>query len=287
MSTLTRSYHVVIKPHQKWLYFDWRGLVQYRDLLFLLVRRDFISRYKQTVLGPAWFIVSPGITTLVYTVIFSRALGISTAGVPPVLFYLSGLMGWTYFSTVISTTATTFTASANLFGKVYFPRVVVPIALGMSHCITFAIQLTTFLVVLTMHEVSGRVDISLENVIAGLALTPFLLLHLALLGLGVGLTLSSVTAKYRDIQHLVPTLINLWMFASPVIYPTRRVPENLAWITELNPVAPVIEAFRHLYLGTPTMSLSAYAGSALFAVLLFTFGVLSFQRTARTVADIV
>jgi lipopolysaccharide transport system permease protein len=287
MHTSSRTYHVVIKPHQSWFYFDWKGLVEYRDLLFLLVRRDFIARYEQTILGPAWFILNPIITTLIYTLVFSKVLGVSTGGVPPALFYLSGLVGWSYFSNVITATGMTFITSSRLFGKVYFPRLVVPFALGISNCITFGVQLGTFLFVYFSNCISGSFPFDLQRLVIALLVTPLCLIHLGIFAVGVGLLMSSLTAKYRDLQHLTPVMINMWMYATPVIYPASRIPAKFAWIANLNPVAPVIEALRSLYLGTEPMSFTAYGVSAAAAIGVFIVGILVFQRTARTFIDLV
>lgn len=287
MSAIPENYDIVIRPRQAWLYFDWRGVVAYRDLLFLLVRRDFIARYKQTILGPAWFILNPVITTLVYTLIFSRVLGVSTGGVPPVLFYLSGLLGWSYFANLVGTAGSTFTGNAALFGKVYFPRLVVPLALVLSNAISFLIQLLTFLAVMGWTALQGHFTISGERLVVALAATPLCLLHSALLGLGVGLLLSSLTAKYRDFQHLLPFLVNLWMYATPVIYPVSHIPKDFAWLATLNPMASVVEVLRYLYLGTTPMPWSVTAASGLVSVLICVAGILVFQRTARTFIDTV
>lgn len=214
-------------------------------------------------------------------------LGVSTSGVPPVLFFLSGIVGWTYFSNLITNTGAIFIGSANLFGKVYFPRIVVPFALALSNGITFAVQLGVFLVVLAINQVTGRVHVDPLQVIAAIALTPLCVAQLAMLAVGVGLLLSSLTAKYRDLQHLIPVVINLWMYATPVIYPVKRIPPKFMWIAELNPAAPVIEMIRSLYLGTAGMNVRTCALSAVVSALVFLVGLLVYQRTARTFIDIV
>lgn len=287
MSAIPENYDVVIRPRQAWIAFDWRGLFAYRDLLSLLVRRDFIARYKQTVLGPAWFILNPLITTLVYTLVFSRVLGVSTGGVPPVLFYLSGLLGWSYFAGLVGTAGSTFTNNAALFGKVYFPRLVVPFALVLSNAISFTIQLLTFLAIMAWMGWQGTFSLPFDRLAVALAVTPLCLLHSALLGLGVGLLLSALTAKYRDFQHLVPFLVNLWMYATPVIYPASHIPASFAWLAALNPMAPVVEGLRSLYLGTPPMDPSLTIVSGLVSLVVCVTGVLVFQRTARTFIDTV
>lgn len=287
MSVLPSTYEVVIKPRQSWLKVDWQGLVEYRDLLFLLVRRDFLARYKQTILGPAWFVISPIITTLVYTLVFGRMLGVSTGGVPPMLFYLSGLVGWSYFAGLVTQSGNTLISNAQLFGKVYFPRLIVPFSVAVSTCLTFAIQLGTFLVILAINISNGTVNVGLTQILTGILVMPLILLHMAFLGLGIGFLLASLTAKYRDFQHLVHFMVNLWMYATPIIYPASRVPEQFIWIARLNPMAPVVEAVRSLFLGTPWMHPYAYVYSGVVAVLIFIAGMLIFQRTARTFIDTV
>ena len=287
MSPEARPYHVVIRSNQAWLHFDWRGIVEYRDLLIMLVRRDFLAKYKQTVLGPAWFILNPLITTLVYTLVFSSVLGVSTAGIPPVLFYLSGLLSWSYFANLVGTAGTTFISNVNLFGKVYFPRLVVPAALVLSNAISFVIQLATFLAVLGLLAAQGRFSVHPLGLLWALALTPLYLAHIALLALGVGLLLSALTAKYRDFQYLVPFVVNLWMYATPVIYPVSHIPKKFAWLILINPMAPVVENMRSLYVGSAPMDLLTTAMSAGESVLICIVGLLVFQRTARTFIDFI
>jgi len=285
MSIATQAQPVVIRRNQAWMYLDWRGIIEYRDLLFMLVRRDFISRYKQTILGPAWFIINPLITTVVYTLVFSSVLGVSTAGVPPSLFYLSGLLSWSYFANLVGTAGTTFLNNVNLFGKVYFPRMVVPFSLVLSNMIAFGIQLATFLAVLGWITFQGHFQAHAGTIALGLALTPLYLVHIALLGLGIGLLLSALTAKYRDFQYLVPFVVNLWMYATPVIYPVSHIPKRFAWLVVINPMAPIVENMRSLFLGTPPMDHWLLALSIGESFLIFVAGVLVFQRTARTFID--
>jgi lipopolysaccharide transport system permease protein len=287
MSTAAQTRHVVIRKNQSWLYLDWRGIIEYRDLLFVLVRRDFIARYKQTVLGPAWFVINPLITTLVYTLVFSSVLGVSTGGVPPVLFYLSGLLSWSYFANLVGTAGTTFISNVNLFGKVYFPRMVVPFALVLSNMISFGIQLLTFLAVLGWLVAKGHFEVHPGGLALALALTPLYLIHIALLGLGVGLLLSALTAKYRDFQYLVPFVVNLWMYATPVIYPVSHIPKRFAWLVIMNPMAPIVENMRSLFLGTPPMDPWLMGLSIGESVVICVIGVLVFQRTARTFIDFI
>jgi ABC-type polysaccharide/polyol phosphate export systems, permease component len=290
MSVLNPTDEIVIRPNQSWLHIDWRGIVQYKDLVFLMVRRDFIARYKQTILGPAWFMINPVLTSLMFTLVFSRVLGVSTSGIPPVLFYLSGMLAWSYFSNLLSTTSHALLHNAALFGKVYFPRLIVPLAMSISSCIAIAIQLCTFLAVLGYYIATDRVQVPVSQVLFALACLPLIIVHTALLSVGVGLTLASITAKYRDFQHLTGFMIQLWMYATPVIFPFSRILEkfpNASWIAALNPMAAIVENVRSLFFGSPAMPLPYVALSICVAIALFFFGVLSFQRTARTFIDTV
>lgn len=290
MSTFNPAHEIVIRPNQSWLHIDWRGIVQYRDLIMLMVRRDFIARYKQTILGPAWFIINPILTSLTFTLVFSRVLGVGTSGVPPVLFYLSGTLGWSYFSNLLLTSSNSLLYNASLFGKVYFPRLIVPISLSVSSCIMFLIQLCTFLTVLGFHVVSGKIHVPLDQLLTALLCLPLIVLHTAVLASGVGLTLASITVKYRDFQHLTSFLVQLWMYATPVIFPFSHVMKKFpghSWIAAANPMAAIIENIRALFFGTPTMPLPYLLLSIGSALILFTIGVLNYQRTARTFIDTV
>lgn len=283
----TSTTEIVIRPNQSWFRIDWRGVYDYRDLLFLLVRRDFLARYKQTILGPAWFIIQPLVTTMVFTVVFSRALGISTNGVPGPLFYMSGLLGWSYFAQLVAATGSSFINNAALFGKVYFPRLVVPVGLSCSQAISYALQLFTFSAVLGAHVLTRGYEYSWSQYLFGLAMVPLLLLHMALLGLGFGLMLASLTAKYRDFQHMVSFLVQTLMYASPIIYPFSRLDGTLRYIASLNPMATVVENTRAAFLGTPTLPLPFQLISYGVAILVFVIGVMLYQRSARTFIDTV
>jgi lipopolysaccharide transport system permease protein len=290
MSVFNPTEEIIIRPNQSWLHIDWRGVVQYKDLVFLMVRRDFIARYKQTILGPAWFMINPVLTSLTFTLVFSRVLGVKTGGIPPVLFYLSGMLGWSYFSNLMSTTSNALLHNASLFGKVYFPRLIVPLSMSISSCIAFAIQLCTFLAVLGFYAFTGKVETSIQQVLIALAALPLIVIHAALLGVGVGLLLASITAKYRDFQHLTGFVIQLWMYATPVIFPFSHIQEKFpgySWIAAINPMAAIVENVRTLFFATPPMSLPYQAISVGVSLVLFVFGILSYQRTARTFIDTV
>ena len=206
---------------------------------------------------------------------------------PGPLFYLSGLLGWSYFASLVGATGSSFIQNAAVFGKVYFPRLLVPIGIACSQAITFALQLVTFLVVLGFHVWTDRFDVSMSQVLFGIMCAPALLLHMALLGLGVGLVMASLTAKYRDLQHMIGFLVQIVMYSSPVIYPFSRLPENFQLLASFNPMATVVENTRAAFLGTATLPLPYQFISMSVAVMIFIFGILLFQRTARTFIDTV
>lgn len=285
----TTEFEIFIRPNQGWFNIDWKGLKDYRDLLILLVRRDFVSKYQQTVLGPLWFIINPLITTIVFTLVFGKVVGISTDEMNPTLFYMSGLVAWSYFSSVLSSTAGTFTGNAHLFGKVYFPRLIVPLAMAASHLFTFAIQLSTFTAIFVIYHFTGKA--------AGLAPSPLLLLlplfiiHMAMLALGVGMSLSALTAKYRDFHHLSGFLVQLWMYATPIIYPLssliKKIPPGWEWLGVLNPMTMVVETFRFCLMGKGTFNFAFYGISFAISAIVFVIGLMLFQRAARTFVDTV
>ena len=283
MSKLSATYDVVIRPRQSWLHFDWRGLIQYRDLIREMVRRDFTARYKQTILGPAWFVINPLITTAIFILVFGKVVGVPTDGIHPALFYLGGLLAWSYFSQVLASTGDTLHGNIHLYSKVYFPRLIVPLSVVVSNLLTFAIQFVSFIVVyvfllLTNPAVNSRPSLWL------LAL-PLVVLHTALLALGVGLVLSSISAKYKDFTHLSSYLVQIWMYASPIIYPLSKIPAKWQWLAVINPMTSIIEAFRTMLLGTHSVTAAQYACSAGVSAALCIIGVLLFQHAARTFVD--
>ena len=278
------SYEVVIAPSRGWITVDWREFWEYRDLLLLLIQRDVTSRYKQTLLGPLWFVVQPVLTAFVFAIIFGRVAGIPTDGIPGPLFYLCGLLGWTYFSQNISNAGASFVNNSHLFGKVYFPRLIVPLAIILSNLVAFAIQFVPFLLFLAYYllftQEGGAVHLSWRVVLAVLPL-----LHVAALSLGISLLMSAASAKYRDLIHLNQFLIQIWMFATPIFYPLSKVPEKWEWIIWANPISVPIEAFRICLLGAGTLGWREITISLSLTVLLFVAGIVSFQRVERTVID--
>jgi len=282
--TAPPDFEIHIEARTGWLRVDWREFWEYRDLLFVLVRRDFLAKYKQTVLGPLWFILQPLLNTLVFTIVFNKVAGIETGGIPPLLFYLCALLPWGYFAQNVTTGAATFTNNAHLFGKVYFPRLIVPVSSVISNLFALGLQFAVFFAFAAWFAIRGGA------VYFGpaLLLSIPLLLITAALSLGLSLIISSSTAKYRDLAHLTPILVQLWMFATPVIYPLSKLTGGdgrFAWIAWMNPMAPVVEGFRFSLLGRGTWDGAMLGVSALASVIILLLGVVAFGRAERTVTD--
>lgn len=279
-----RPWTQIIESDRPDLSLNLRELWRYRDLLALLARRDVVTLYKQTILGPLWYVLQPLLTSLLFVVIFTRVARISTDGVPPLLFYMSGVVFWNFFAESLKSTSDSFVLNAELFQKVYFPRAVVPIAKVLAGTIKYLIQLALLAAVWVYYATQPG---------AGLALTPAVALVLPLsaaaaaLGLGVGLLLSSLTYKYRDLQYLVGFGVQLLMYGTPVIYPLSSAPEALREVIGINPMTPLVEAFRYATVGVGSVSAQGliYAGVAVAAVTLA--GLYSFNVAQRTFADTV
>ena len=286
MSTQPNNYELVIQPRRSWFHVDWRELLHYRDLLYLLVRRDFVAQYKQTVLGPMWFILQPLLTTLVFTVIFGRVAKIPTDGLPPLLFYLCGMLAWNYFSGCLGATSITFLTNAAIFGKVYIPLLIVPLSVVISKLIGFAIQLATFLCFLAYYKLFTAAGGALHPGL-GFLLLPLLLLQSAATSLGVGFWISALTTKYRDFVHVSSFLTQLWMYGTPVVFPLSVISEKWRWVICLNPMTGVVELYRYCLLGVGTVD-PGYTGlSVLTSVVLLLSGLFAFTRAERTFIDTV
>lgn len=277
---------VIIRPNQSWLSVDWAGLWLYRDLLTILVQRDFTSKYKQTLLGPLWYIINPAINAAVFTLVFARALGVSTDGVPPMLSFLCSQLGWIYFSSVLGSTGNSLAGNATLFGKVYFPRLIPPLAMCGSCLIAFLVQLIVLLLTWAYYKFGTAYGVQL-HLDWSLLFLPVLVLHMAALGLGSGLILSAITAKYRDLAQLTGFLMQIWMYASPVIYTLNSIPERYRWAVNLNPLTSIIESTRLIFLGRGTVTVTGYATSVGMTAAILIVGVLLYQRMARTFVDTV
>ena len=282
-TTENNSWDLIITPRKKWWDLQLREVWHYRDLIALFVRRDFVSRYKQTILGPLWFIIQPFFTSLIYTVIFGQIAKLPTDGLPQMLFYMSGTVMWHYFSGCLNGTSTTFTSNAGIFGKVYFPRLVTPISIVISNLFSFVIQLVFFLGFFLYFYLKGS-----EIFLTSWAFTlPLLILLMAGLGLGFGIIISSLTTKYRDLSYLVGFGVGLWMYATPVIYPVSTIPERWRWIADINPISPIIETFRAGFLGAGDASWLGLGYSFIFMVLVLFIGVVIFNRVEKTFIDTV
>ena len=280
------NFETIIQANRSWWYIDWQGLLHYRDLLFLLVKRDFVSKYKQTILGPIWFVIPPVLMAVVFTVIFGTVAKIPTEGAPPMLFYLCGLLGWTYFANCFNGTSNSFLANAGLFGKVYFPRLIPPISITISNLIAFAIQLGTFLGFYIYFKYFTAAGVSIHPHLFLLVL-PLILLQTAALALGFGLWISALTTKYRDFAFLTGFIVQVWMYATPVIYPLSLIPEKWRLLVMLNPMAPIVESFKYAFLGAGTLNYGYLTISAVITVIVLLTGILIFNKVERTFIDYV
>jgi lipopolysaccharide transport system permease protein len=277
---------IVIQPTSGLRFLDWRELVAYRDLLGLLVWRDFVTRYKQTVLGPLWHIFQPLITTLIFTIVFSQVAELPTDGLPPTLFYLCGLLAWNYFSQTFNSTSATLVANAGLFGKVYFPRLIVPLSSVVSNGIGFFIQLLSFFAVLIIYRASHPM-VTVAPRWEAIVFLPLVLLQLAAFSLGVGLWISALTTKFRDFTVLSAFLIQLWMYLTPVILPLTKVPAQWHIYVAINPVTMPVECFRYLLLGTGWLNVPLLIASIATTVVTLLTGILVFQRVEKTFVDVI
>jgi lipopolysaccharide transport system permease protein len=275
ISTITPSKSLFdLKLNEIWLY---------RDLFVLFVKRNITVSYKQTVLGPLWFFIQPLLTTMMFLLVFGRIAKISTGGMPPILFYLGGITIWNYFSECLRNTSDTFVKNAGLFGKVYFPRIISPLSLVSSNLIKFSIQFLLFLgVFLYYYFTNAQIKPN-----STLLLLPFYLIILALLSLGFGLVISAMTTKYRDLTFLIQFCIQLWMYATPVIYPMSQIPEKYRGVIMANPVSSIVEAFKYGFTGSGSFSGIGIIYSGIFATVLFLVGIAIFNRTEKTFMDTV
>jgi len=278
-----RDWQLVIRPRNRWFDLHLADLWRYRDLVTMFVRRDFTAQFKQTVLGPIWFILQPLLTTIVFTVVFGNIAKLSTDGLPKILFYLSGNVVWMYFSGVLTAASTPFVGNANLFGRVYFPRLAVPLSLAISHVLQFFLQFLFLLCFIGYYWLNG----------AGVHFTvyawlfPLLILLMAGQALGLGILFSSMTTKYRDLRFLLEFGVRLLMYAAPVVYPLSVIPGQWRWFLLINPMTPIIEIFRLGFLGQGTFSVWQLGYSIGFTVFSLVGGIAIFNRVERTFMDTV
>ena len=274
---------MILRPKKSLFKVNLKELWQYRDLVALFVRRDFVAKYKQTILGPLWFVIQPLLTTLMFVVVFGNIAGIPTDGIPQVLFYMSGIVGWNYFATCLNDTSQTFLKNAAIFGKVYFPRLAMPLSIVISNLVSFFIQFAFLLCFLLYFYLRGA-DISTS---VEVLLIPFLVMLMAGLGLGFGIIISSLTTKYRDLTHLVSFGVSLWMYATPIIYPLSEIPERYKMLVLANPMTPLVETFKTALLGVGTVNYYYLLYSLAFTIVLLAVGILIFNKVERTFMDTV
>jgi lipopolysaccharide transport system permease protein len=283
ISASQNEWDLIIRPQRAWWDLRLGELWRYRDLVWLFVWRDFVSYYKQTILGPLWYLIQPILTTVVFTVIFGNIAHLSTDGLPPFLFYLAGNTVWSYFSSCLTSTSNTFTSNATIFGKVYFPRLAIPVSVILSNLISFGIRFGVFLAFLFYFILTG----STLHPNLWILMLPVLLLLMAGQGLGLGIIISSLTTKYRDLQQLVGFGVQLLMYTTPVIFPISMVQGIWRWLILVNPMTPVIEVFRLAFLGTSSLSPIYLLYSAGFMAIVFLLGVLIFNHVEATFMDTV
>lgn len=281
--TVMQTWDLEIKPQDNLFNLHLKEVWAYRDLLLLLVRRDFVSFYKQTILGPLWFFIQPILTTIMFTFVFGKLAGLSTDNVPPILFYLAGITAWNYFADCLTKTSTVFKDNANIFGKVYFPRLIMPLSIVVSNLVRFGVQFLLFLIVLTYYAVKG----SHFNLTWAISLFPIVVVLMATLGLGAGMIISAATTKYRDLAFLITFGIQLLMYATTVIYPLSSISSKYKWLVELNPMTSLIETFRYGFLGRGGFTWLSLAYSSVVTIVLLIAGVIIFNKVEKSFVDTV
>lgn len=283
-----RQFKTVITSKHKLLDLHIKETLEYKDLIFLFVKRDFIALYKQTILGPLWAIIQPLLTTVVFTLVFGSLAGLTTADIagefilPGFLFYMSGNICWSYFSTTLNATSSTFLANRATMGKVYYPRLVAPIATSISNLISFGIQFAMFLIIWLIYIINGGTSISITPMLLFIPLT---ILQLMILSTGLGIIISSVTTKYRDLAMLVGFGLQLWQYASPIAYGLQLIPQQYMWIYMLNPITPIITTFRYSMFGFGYFDIVYYLIGWAISILVFFIGLILFSRIERTFMD--
>lgn len=282
---IIKSWDTIITPNRGWFQISFRDIWKYRDLLWIFVRRDFTVFYKQTILGPLWFFIQPLLSTIVFTVIFNRVAGIGTDQIPPVLFYMSGIIAWNYFSNCLTSTSNTFISNANLFSKVYFPRILIPISQVISGLSRLSIQLIMFFGFYIYFFINGNQHLNLS--FQALLLLPLVILQMALLGQGLGMIISSLTTKYRDLNYLVSFGTQLLMYTTPIVYPLSIVPQKYKIFIISNPMSPIIEVFRHALIGKGHLDIKMLLYSFIITIVIFFIGVLIFNKVEKNFLDTV
>jgi len=278
------QYETIIQANRNWFVIDWKDIWCHRDLLFMLVWREFVAKYKQTVLGPLWYIIQPLVTTVVFTLIFGNFLKISTDGLPPQLFYFCALIPWNYFAISVSSISTSFTTNAGIFTKVYFPRLIIPFSILISNLLMMIIQLATFLGIY-LYFIYFTPQGEHINPNLAILLLPFIVIYTAIVSLAVGLWIAALTVKYRDFQYAMTFLVHLWMYATPVIYPVSAVPEKWRILLGLNPLTGIVETFRYAFFGVATVQFELVFLSIVITIVLLISGLFFFNKVERTFVD--
>ena len=281
MNKPIESWDVVIKPVHGWFNINLKEIFQYWDLILLFVRRDFVVFYKNTILGPLWHIIQPLVNSVIFTIIFSKVAKIPTDGIPPFLFYMAGTLTWGYFAACLTQTSNTFVSNREIFGKVFFPRMTVPIAIVITGFFQFIIQFVIFLGFLLYYWSQGA---QVEPTIMVFTL-PLILLHMAILSLGMGILISSLVTKYRDLLFAMSFGVQIWMYITPVVYPLSQVPEIYRMLYVLNPMVSIVESFRGAFLGVSSIEPSHILISVIVTIGIFFTGVVLFSRIEKTFMD--
>lgn len=279
---MPKEFDTVITSKKSPFKVDFKELIAYKYLIFLFVKRDFIAKYKQTVLGPAWAIIQPFLTTIVFTAVFGSLAGLSTGGVPAFVFYLCSNVLWHYFSASLNACSSVLVSHSHMLTKVYFPRLVLPISSVISKLISFAIQFVFFAIFFAIFYAKGEIEPNLY-----IAITPLLLIHTMILSLGLGMIISACTIKYRDLTMLISFIIQLLMYASPVIYTLESVPAKWRNLVMMNPLAPIIEAFRYAFLGCGDFYTVYYIKSLIITAIILFIGLFAFNKAEKSFADTV
>ena len=277
------KWDTVISPKRDFIYFNFREIFKYRDLIFLFIKRDFVTFYKQTILGPLWYIIQPLINAIVFTIIFGNLAKIPTEGVPPFIFYLAGNIIWGYFAICLNSTSNTFVRNSDIFGKVYFPRITIPISNIFIGMLQFFIQFIVFVCFLIYFYFSG----SSINIDFTLIFIPLLLFQVAITGLGFGLMISSLTSKYRDLTFVMSFGVQLWMYATPIVYPLSLVSEKYRILFCLNPMTSVVESFRYIFFKESVIKLEYIFISIFISILVLILGMIFFNKTEKSFLDTV
>ena len=281
-NTTAEQWDSVIESRHSLFDINLKELWHYRDLLVLFVRRDFVTVYKQTILGPLWFFIQPLLTTITFTIIFGNVAQLSTDGAPKIVFYMAGITLWGYFSTCLTTVSGVFNANAGIFGKVYFPRLIMPLTIVISNLMKFGVQFLLFICFVIYFTLQNQIQPN-----NWIMMTPLIIVLMALISMGIGLILSSMTTKYKDLNQLIGFGVQLFMYATPVIYPSSSVPQDYQWVVELNPLVGLFDYMRYAYLGVGEFAISDLVYPSIFSIVILAIGVLVFNKTQKTFMDTV